>query len=292
MKIASNITLCLFYLFAFLPIFGSKFFDAIILIVGVAWFIILIILLYKKNKIWKRHLLLSPLIVVTLFCFLKSIASFSIGKGTLMLNHKNTNIHFFSNKDFDYTYRLYYHNYDGEHYGSISLLSYGSYYSYLINDYTLKGLVGAFGYQAKMYNGKIPNREELYHSFATEKIEKVFLDEAAIGYAKFTYRGKAIKLYKHDNFESCLKGEGGYGLLDDVRIPIDSNTYSVSTKAMRKGAHIFIMSKYYPLLYNVYNTNGEDFEFEIIDAENEKILSRHYFERIISSETPPSKTGK
>jgi energy-coupling factor transporter transmembrane protein EcfT len=283
MKTLSIISLILFYLLSFLPVFGSQNLLVALIIAGVFWLAILFLLLIKKNKIWKRHLLFSPVIIITAFYFFKSIITYSIGSGTLMLNTKASNINFFSSKDFDYENRLYYHDYKGEHYGPISFLGYGNYYGYLVNDGTLKLLVSAFGYQAKMYKGKFPDKKDLYNAFATEKFEKVLLDEAANGYAKFTYRGNAIKLYKKANNESCLKGEGGYSLLEDVRIPIDSNTFSVNTKAMRKGASINIISKYYPLLYNVYNFNGEDFEFQIIDAENEKIITRHRFE----SSNPP-----
>ncbi len=277
MKSKSYIILFLFFIISFIPLLAGNLISVLLLLIIMFWLVFLFILIFKKNKAWISHLILSPIIVFAIITSINSLFNYFTGNATLYFND-NKSIYYFSNKDFNFKYRLYYHNYDGEHYGNFTFNSYSTYYNYFINDNLLKGMVALFGYQTKMYEGSFPVEKELYSDFKNEKIEKILLEDANIGYARFKYRGKTIELYTKENWDSSVKGEGGHGILEDVFIPIDSLTSKIEGKKMRKGSYILIMSKYYPLIFNVYNRIGNSYEYQMIDAENQKIISNHYFQ--------------
>jgi hypothetical protein len=276
MKSKSYIILILFFIISLIPLVIGNPISILLITISIIWLLFLILLIYKKDSTWKTHLLLSPVVVFAVITFLNSTYNYLTGSATLYFNNNNS-IYYFSNKDFNFKYRLYYHNYDGEHYGNLTFNSYCTYYRYIINDTLLKGMVNLFGFQPKMYKGRFPVEKILYNDFKTEKIEKIIIDDANIGYAKFKYRNKTIELYAKKKWDSSVKGEGGYDILEDILIPIDSTTFRFDGKKLRKDSYILIMAKYYPLIFNVYNRNGDNYEYQIIDAENQKIISNHYF---------------
>jgi hypothetical protein len=123
-----------------------------------------------------------------------------------------------------------------------------------------------------MYKGKFPTEKELYNDFKKEKLEYIYLDDAKIGYAKFKFRGRTVELYCNKVDESPLRIESD--VIGDVFVPINDTLSEVREKAMYKGEKIKVLSKYYPLLYHVDDDNYN--EYQIIDVENQNIISTHY----------------
>ncbi|MEO5775374.1 MAG: hypothetical protein ABIQ27_00625 [Flavobacterium sp.] len=225
---------------------------------------------FKKNKIWKKYVFYSPIVVFLGYALLKSGFTYCTGKGTLYLN-RGTGINYFSDIDFNYKYRLYYKNYDGEHYGNFSLINPAAYYIDTVNDNTLIALVNVFGYQSKMYKGKFPSEKQLFQDFKKEKKEYIYIDDAKVGYAKFRYKGKTIELYSNKDSESPLRIESD--VIGDVFTPINDSLSEIHDNVLYEDAKIKVITKYYPLLYHIEDTNNS--KYQIIDVENQKVISTH-----------------
>ncbi len=276
MRIASWLLLVLFYLLLFVPFPFWGISKILLLVVVLAWITLLVILIVKHNNAWKTHVFFSPFFGLIAFGLLGAVFDYCTGKGTLFYDDTKNEAPY-SNDDFNSRYRLYRYNDVQGTYGDYLTANAGTAYLRWVNDCTLKGLVSVCGYQAKMYKPPFPAPEKLHAYFKTGKPDTVYLEDAAIGYARFIFKGQTIELHRKELFRSSVRTLGGDDVLDDVIVPVDSSTSDMNDKKMRQGAYVLIMGRYYPLIFNVYNANETDFEYQVIDADNQVIITNHYF---------------
>lgn len=247
------------------------------LVLASAFWLIILCLLIKNKKSWARHLLFSPYVVLFILAFFFAIYDYSTGKATLYLDQTNR-IDYFNEKDFDFDRRLYYHNYAGEHYGPLSLIGFGRFYMMLVNDFSLKCFVSAFGYQRNIYRGKFPGSNELRNAFRKETLKKIYLDSANIGFVRFKFKNETIILKGNQMYDPPTKTLDDYNGLEDVFTTTDSVNFTSTGKQMRKGSYLLILDKYYPLLFNVFDTSGI-YKYQIIDSRNQKVISEQSLDK-------------
>jgi hypothetical protein len=248
------IILSIFWVFALLPF--QLFSTTIIYVFGlltIIWIYHIFKTIKNKQK-WKSLFFLSPIFILFFLGFFSGLYSYINGSGTFLFHNKKSTIVLNSYQDFDSDYRVYYQDFRGKHYGPISFITSAKLFRGKINDLTLKIIINCFGYQFKMYRGKIPTAEEIFEALKDSKTE-----------VSFTYTN-------HKNVDLFYKGQ-------KYRIEKSTNMVKKNDKALNcnKG-NCYVSDAFYPLLIVADEMPGEYnncIEIQLIDLEN-KILFTEY----------------
>ena len=201
----------------------------------------------KHRKHRKLYIFLSPVFVLFMYGVLSGIFGYVTGKATFLYHTQTNQIQLDSSQDFDHEFRVYYHDFRGKHYGPINMITGAKMYYGKINDLTIKALVKLFGYQNNMYEGVIPNPDEIYEAFMNEPIDSIHLISASLEQASFLYRNKQYTIRYAKNLRS------GHAPVDvspyaSIMERVEDTGVHSGEYMMRPNAAIKVSGTFYPLL--------------------------------------------
>lgn len=280
MQRSEVIILIIFWLVSLSPVFLAPIFLILLSIVLTGLVIWKTIAIKKEKRKWKIYLLLSPPIALSIIGFLTGTIGYITGHATFVFNNKHNVIRLDSYQNFDHDYRVYYPDFRGKHYGPISGINLSYMYRGRINDYTIKLLTNAFGYQFGMYQGKIPSPGEMYEAFESDSLYIIKLTDASINHASFTFNDHEYRIRatakSDEDIESPIMCYPG--ALTDARIKQKDGTYLIGEKILDERATFVASMKYYPLMIvteSIYVNRDGCTVIQLIDLERE-IRFAHY----------------
>lgn len=280
MKRNEIILLIVFWLVILIPVFLGPFVLIIISVVLTSLTIYKSVVIKKEKRPWKIYLLLSPPVALFIIGFLTGSLGYLTGNATFVFNNKHNMIRLDSYQNFDHDYRVYYPDFRGKHYGPISGINLSYMYRGKINDYTIKLLTNAIGYQFGMYQGKIPSPEEMYEAFESDSLYIIELTDASINHASFQFDNREYKIRatakSDEDIESPIMCYPG--ALTDARVKQRNGTYNIGGKVLDKGASFVALLKYYPLMIvteSIHVDRNDCTVIQLIDLERE-IRFAHY----------------